>query len=170
LLNLRDEGVLMSFATRNRRITGREADRLQTSRASSDGPHRTGSARAVEVAGPQPFAVEVQRRDAVAIVQPRGELDLVTVETLRAALDGIQSTERLVVDLRGLSFMDSTGLQLLVALHQRAQRDRLQLTLVAPAAPVDRAIQLCGVDKTLPFVALADAEPGESASGPQGDR
>ena len=112
----------------------------------------------------------MQRRDAVAIVRPRGELVVVTVETLRAALDGIRSAERVVVDLRGLSFMDSTGLQLLVALHQRAQRDGWQLTSVAPAAPVDRAIQLCGLDKRLPFVAVADAEPGESASGPQGDR
>jgi anti-anti-sigma factor len=74
-----------------------------------------------------------------------------------------------VLDLRHLSFIDSTGLHLLVALHQRAQRDGLQLTLVAPAAPVDRAIQLCGLDKKLPFVAVVDAEPGESASGPQGD-
>ena len=103
-------------------------------------------------------------------MQPRGELDLVTVETLRAALDGIESAERLVLDLRGLSFMDSTGLHLLVALHRRAQRDGLQLTLVAPAAPVDRAIQLCGLDQELPFVAAVDAEPGESASDPQGDR
>jgi anti-anti-sigma factor len=162
--------VLMSFATRERRIAGRETSRLQTSRASSDGRHPTGSARAVEVAGPESFAVEVQQRDAVAIVQPRGELDLVTVETLRAALDAIKSTERLVLDLRGLSFMDSTGVQLLVALHQRAQRDGFQLTLMAPAAPVDRAIQLCGLDQTLPFVAVVDAEPGESASGPRGDR
>jgi anti-anti-sigma factor len=160
----------MSFATRKRWITGREADRMHTSRASSDGPDRTGSARAVEVAGPEPFAVEVQRRDAVAVVQPRGELDLVTVETLRAALDGIKSTERLVLDLRGLSFMDSTGLHLLVTLDRRAQRDGLQLTLVAPAAPVDRAIQLCGLDQELPFVAAVDAEPVESASGPPGDR
>ena len=52
-------------------------------------------------------------------MQPRGELDLVTVETLRAALDGIENTDRLVLDLRGLTFMDSTGLQLLVAFHQR---------------------------------------------------
>jgi anti-anti-sigma factor len=162
--------VLMSFATRKPRIAGRETSRLQTSRASSDGRHPPGSARAVEVAGPESFAVEVQQRDAVAIVQPRGELDLVTVETLRAALDAIKSTERLVLDLRALSFIDSTGVQLLVALHQRAQRDGFQLTLMAPAAPVDRAIQLCGLDQTLPFVAVVDAEPGESASGPRGDR
>jgi anti-anti-sigma factor len=134
--------------------------------------HRA-SPRAVEVAGLQPFAVEVQRRDDVAIVQSRGELDLVSVETLRAALDGIKSAARLVLDLRGLSFIDSTGLHLLVALHQRAQRDGFQLTLLAPAAPLDRAIQLCGLDKALPFVAPVDAidsEPGASTSGPRGGR
>jgi anti-sigma B factor antagonist len=130
----------------------------------------TESARAVEVAAPEPFAVEVQRREAVAIVKPRGELDLVTVETLRAALDGIKSTERLVLDLSGLSFMDSTGLRLLMTLHRRAQQDGVQLTLVAPAAPVDRAIQLCGLDQELPFVAAVHSEPGESTSGPRGDR
>jgi anti-sigma B factor antagonist len=121
------------------------------------------------MAGPQPFAVDVQRHDDVAIVHPRGELDLVTVETLRAALAGIESVTRLVLDLRGLSFIDSSGLRLLVELHRRAQRDRLQLTLVAPAAPIDRAIQLCGLDKALPFVAAVDGAPGQSASGPRGD-
>ncbi len=160
----------MSFATRKRLFTGRGARRMQTSGASSDGRHRTGSARAVEVAGPQRFVVEVQRQEAVAIVRPRGELDLDTVETLRATLDGIGSGERLVLDLRGLSFMDSTGLHLLVTLHRRAQRDGWHLTLVAPAAPVDRAIQLCGLDQELPFVAAVDAEPGEWASGPRDDR
>ena len=160
----------MSFATRKRRTTDRDANRMHPSGVSSNGLDRTGSARGVEVAGPLPFAVEVQRRDAVAIVQPRGELDLATVETLRAALDAIKSTERLVLDLRGLSFIDSTGLHLLVALNRRAQCDGLQLTLMRPAAPVDRAIQLCGLDQQLPFVAAFDGEPGESASGPRGDR
>ena len=140
---------------------------VETSRSPSDGRRRSGSARAV---GPEPFAVEVQRRDDVAIVQPRGELDIATVETLRAALDGIENPGRLVLDLRGLSFIDSTGLHLLVALHQRAQRDEFQLTLLAPAAPTDRAIQLCGLYEVLPFVAAVDAEPREPASGPQRGR
>ena len=128
----------------------------------------TGSAAAV--ARPRPFRVDVQRRNDVTIVQPQGELDLATVQTLQAALDGVERAGRLVLDLRGLSFIDSTGLQLLVALHQRAQRERLQLTIMAPAAPVDRAIQLCGLDEKLAFGAVADAEPGESASAPRGDR
>jgi anti-anti-sigma factor len=124
----------------------------------------------------EPFAVAVQRRAHVTIVQPRGELDLTTVETLRsaldaavtvtvsAALDGMEHGARLVLDLRGLSFIDSTGLHLLVALTERAQRDGLQLMLLAPAAPADRAIQVSGLDRTLPFTAPVDAVGPEPAS------
>ncbi len=82
-----------------------------------------------------PFSVEVQRHGDVAIVEPSGELDVATVQTLRAILEEIKSAGRLVLDLRGLSFIDSSGLHLLVALHQRAQRDGFQLALVAPAPP-----------------------------------
>ena len=123
----------------------------------------------------EPFAVEVQRREHVTIVQPRGELDIATVETLRSRLDaaiaetlrvpldGFENAARLVLDLRGLSFIDSTGLHLLLALDQQAQRDGLLLTLVAPAPPIDRAIELCGLDQVLPFVA-PDAVDGELAT------
>ena len=102
-------------------------------------------------------------------MEPRGELDLATVETLRSVLDEaiagtLNTARRLVLDLRGLSFIDSTGLHLLVALDQRAQRDAFELTLLAPAAPIDRAIQLSGLDRILPFAAPVDAvdtDPGE---------
>ena len=144
---------------------------VETTDSSSSGGRRPGSTPAVEVAGPQPFAVDVQRRDDVAVVQPHGELDLATVETLRAALDGIENAGRLVLDLRGLTFIDSAGLHLLVALHQRAQRDGFQLTLVAPVAPADRAIQLSGLDQELPFAApkdVLDTEPGESLLADRG--
>src|SRR5215204_4381650 len=136
--------------------------------SSFNGARRIGSSAPVGWDRSEPFVVEVQRRNDVAIVEPRGELDVATVETLRAALDAIESPGRLVLDLRGLSFIDSTGLHLLVALHQRAQRDGFQLTLLAPAAPIDRAIELCGLDEVLPFVAPVDAfdsQPGDSASG-----
>ena len=117
----------------------------------------------------EPFAVEVRRRDHVTIVKPRGELDMATVETLRttldvaiaeasdAAPDGIGTSAQLTLDLRRLTFIDSTGLHLVVALGERAQRDGFLLTLIAPAAPVDRAIQLCGLDQVLPFVPAEDA-------------
>ena len=126
----------------------------------------------------EPFAVEVQRRKQVTIVRPRGELDLATAEALRstldaaiaetltAGLDGMEDGAHLVLDLRGLSFIDSAGLHLLVALDQRAQRDGFQLTLLAPATPADRAIQLCGLDQVLPFATPVDAGDGSLPGRP----
>ena len=128
---------------------------------------RTLSTCVGEISGLEPFAVEVQRRDHVTIVQPRGELDLATADTLRstldaaiaetlqAALDGFETGARLMLDLRGLSFIDSNGLHALVALEERAQRDGFQLTLLPPAAPIDRAIRVCGLHQELPFVTHA---------------
>ena len=103
--------------------------------------------------------VDVQRRDGGAVVLPRGELDIATAPTLSAALDGIHSG-RLVVDLRDLSFIDSTGLHLLLDLHRRSQSDGFELTLVAPGEPAARAIRLSGLDEALPFVAPSDAVDG----------
>jgi anti-sigma B factor antagonist len=152
---------------------------VETSRPPADRARRAPSSRAAEISDLEPFGVEVQRRDHVTIVQPRGELDLATVDTLRstldvavaetlhAALNGFETGARLVLDLRGLSFIDSNGLHLLVALDERAQRDGFQLSLLAPAAPIDRAIQLCGLDRVLPFVA-PDALEREPVSAPQG--
>jgi anti-sigma B factor antagonist len=114
---------------------------------------QTGS---VEATVPEPFAIEVRRRDAVAVVQPRGELDLATIKTLRDALDGAGSAERLVLDLRGLTYIDSTGLHLLVDLHERARRDGFELVLFAPAAPVDKPIRICGLYAVLPFASDID--------------
>jgi anti-anti-sigma factor len=99
----------------------------------------------------EPFAVDVQRDADVVVVLAHGELDLATVGTLSAALDRIERATRLVLDLRGLSFIDSTGLHMLVDLHERALRDGFELILVAPAPPVDRPIRVCGLDAVLPF-------------------
>ena len=154
---------------------------VETSRRSADDMRRALSDRVGEISDLDPFAVEFQRRDHVTIVQPSGELDLATIETLRTALDaaiadtlhaalsGIETGARLVLDLRGLSFIDSNGLHLLVALDERAHRDGFQLTLLAPAAPIDRAIQVCGLDQVLPFVApdALEREPARSSSGPR---
>ena len=136
------KAVLMSLAAH---------PRVDTPAPQPVAPARAGGAERVR-ADLVPFSVEVERHGDVAIVEPRGELDVATVQKLRAILEEIKSAGRLVLDLRGLSFIDSSGLHMLVALNQRAQRDGFQLALVAPAPPVDRAIQVSGLGETLPFV------------------
>jgi anti-sigma B factor antagonist len=99
------------------------------------------------------LVVDVEWRDGAAVVQLRRELDLATVAVLRATLDGLGACRSMVLDMRGLSFIDSSGLHFLVELDQRATRDGFELRLVAPPAPVDTPIRLCGLDEQLPFVA-----------------
>ena len=122
---------------------------MEANRASSNGARRTG---AVELPGSRRFTVDVQRRDDVAIVQPQGELDLATVDTLRAALDGLGSPGAWCSTCAACPSSTPRVCACSSRFTSRAQRDGFQLTLVAPAAPADKAIQMSGLDQTLPFV------------------
>jgi anti-anti-sigma factor len=87
---------------------------------------------------------------------PRGELDLATApeleEKVLAALnDGGQAV---VLDLRELTFMDSTGVRTIVAAHQTAEETGAALRVVRPAreSPVSRVIEISGIDEALGLV------------------
>jgi anti-sigma B factor antagonist len=95
---------------------------------------------------------------ATALVQPWGELDLASAETLRAALAEIGAPRSLVLDMRGLSFIDSAGLHLLTEIHGRAAREGFELEFIAPPPPADRAIRVCGLDRHMTFVADPPAD------------
>jgi anti-sigma B factor antagonist len=104
------------------------------------------------------LVVDVKWLGATALVQPWGELDLASAETLRAELAEIGAPRSLVLDMRGLSFIDSAGLHLLTELHGRAAREGFELEFIAPPAPADRAIRVCGLDRHMTFVADPPAD------------
>lgn len=58
----------------------------------------------------------------------------------------------LEVDLRGVTFMDSTGLNMLVRLHDQTTRNGVALTLVAPPEHVRRLFEIAGVDGVLTII------------------
>ena len=81
-----------------------------------------------------------------------GELDLLTAPELNAALDATRSD--VVLDLRDVTFIDSTGLAVLVA-HRRARRARgLTLRVEGPQPNVVRAFALAGFGATLDALGL----------------
>jgi anti-sigma B factor antagonist len=87
-----------------------------------------------------------------------GELDMASVPALRAAIDtAIQDGARhLVVDLQGVRFMDSTGLNLLVAVYR--QLGPGSLSVVASLPSVRRVFAISGIDALIPvFDSLAAA-------------
>ena len=76
-----------------------------------------------------------------------GELDLTSVGNLRRRLDAAfaEGPPRLVVDLSGVTHMDSTGLAELISAHQRAMELEGRLILVVPSAPIRRTLEIRGV-------------------------
>lgn len=93
-------------------------------------------------------------RDGVThTISVAGELDLATADAVQVALERAESSdaEAIVLDLSGLTFMDSTGVRLLVEAHARSQGDSNRLVLVRGSKPVQRVLKLSGVDGLLPF-------------------
>ena len=82
-----------------------------------------------------------------------GELDLSTVPVLAEAVGRIKPEAGAVtLDLSELSFMDSTGLRLLIELTLRARREGWKLSMLRPAHVTATAVlQATGADSALPF-------------------
>lgn len=88
----------------------------------------------------------------------RGELDLASGPELEAALERVspEDTRVVVIDLRGLEFMDSTGLSIIVRAHQRLAREGCELGLVRGSAQVQRLLELTGVTERLRLAAAPE--------------
>jgi anti-anti-sigma factor len=88
-----------------------------------------------DLPSPQPFRVDVLPDRNRVVVAPHGELDLATVDELRDEIDALAARgfQRIVVDLRALDFMDSTGLRLML---QQCNRTDATVALIDGAAPV----------------------------------
>jgi anti-sigma B factor antagonist len=87
------------------------------------------------------------------LVEVSGEVDLHTAPQLRAVLGGLVGRESpgesVVVDLTGVSFIDSTGLGELVGAHKAVQRRGDRLHVVATNDRVTRLLTLTGLDDVL---------------------
>ena len=83
-----------------------------------------------------------------------GEFDLATVATVEDELRRVEASDadEIVIDLSGLTFIDSTGLRLMISADARSRADSNRLVLRRGPASVQRAFQLVGLEDRLPFV------------------
>jgi anti-sigma B factor antagonist len=89
------------------------------------------------------------------LVSLNGEVDLSNAEALEATLQEAigEGPERVVIDMRDLSFIDSTGIACLVRLLHEVDADRLRFVHSTSPAVV-RVLQLTGVEEKLTPAAL----------------
>lgn len=101
---------------------------------------------------PTPFACEVLSADGSALVRPQGELDLATVDQVGACLTAAREAgDRIVLDLGGLTFLDSTGVRLLLQWSRLSREEGFPLTLLPGGTAVQEVLELTGVTDLLPF-------------------
>jgi anti-sigma B factor antagonist len=99
--------------------------------------------------------VETEQRDGGLRVVLSGDLDVATapsVEERLVELDRPDSPAVLVLDLRGLSFIDSTGLSLLINTDSRARKAGRRVTIVSGKGAPRRLLETTGLIRRLDVV------------------
>lgn len=103
---------------------------------------------------PTEFEITDETRGSTRVLAIAGELDISTAPglALRVGENLGENVTALTLDLSDLSFMDSSGLRLLIELNQRASREAWTLTLIPSKHEAAKTVlRLTGADAALPF-------------------
>ncbi|MFI8194111.1 STAS domain-containing protein [Streptomyces sp. NPDC085946] len=97
---------------------------------------------------PGGLSIAVTATGGIRVVTVTGEIDHHTGDHLRQALD-VTDTKlpRIVIDLRQVTFLDSSGINILITAHQHVTAAGGWLRLAGPTPSVLRVLQLVGVDQ-----------------------
>ncbi len=104
------------------------------------------------------FDLRVVRNGATTHIAPCGELDIATTPELEQALTDATTNGAgdIVLDLRELTFMDSTGLRALAQANTRADDAGVRLAIVRGPRQIERVLEISGLGELLPLI---DAPP-----------
>jgi anti-anti-sigma factor len=99
----------------------------------------------------QTLEVDISRAGHTDVLDVRGELDAGSALALAGPLTDIANDgdSHVVLDLSGLSFMDSTGMSVLLNARRRLTRQGRNLLVVCPSGPVMRLFELTSLIDTL---------------------
>lgn len=104
------------------------------------------------------FAIDSTEDGDRVVLAVRGDVDIATAPALRAGLAAaVERYPVVVVDLRDVGFMDSTGLGILVASYNRAAARGGQLVVARPQRIVRNALRLVQVDHVIDVYDTLDA-------------
>jgi anti-sigma B factor antagonist len=99
-----------------------------------------------------PFALRVRREGTAVVVVIAGELDVDTSPRLRHVLHDLvrsQGNRSLVLDVAGLTFIDSSALGVLVTLQRDLTAIDGRLTVRSASRAVRRVFEITGLDRAI---------------------
>ncbi|MEU3525857.1 STAS domain-containing protein [Streptomyces sp. NPDC038707] len=96
------------------------------------------------------LSVVTTATDGIRVLTLAGEIDHHTGDTLRQALDASGTPRpRIVADMRQVTFMDSSGINILIAAHRALGEAGGWLRLAAVGESVMRTLSIVGVDAVI---------------------
>jgi anti-anti-sigma factor len=115
------------------------------------------------------MTIVIGKQGTTSTLELVGECDLAQRDDLRAAIGRVLAgrPECLVLDLSRLSFIDSSGIHVMIELSERAARARCRLLICPGPRAVQRVFELCGLATRLTFVgdgAGSGQEPRDAAA------
>jgi anti-sigma B factor antagonist len=106
------------------------------------------------------MSLEVQARQTdagVTVLAPSGRLDVAGAPSLKDAVtEAVKNGPRVVIDLEGVSFVDSTGLGSVIAALKLVRSSKGDLRLAAPNQQVRVVLELTTLDRVFPYFATVE--------------
>jgi anti-anti-sigma factor len=98
-----------------------------------------------------PLEISVRADAGRLVVRPYGDIDIATGDVLSEQLDWALSRgfDEVLCDLREATFLDSTGIRILLSARQRCERRAIRFSISVADGPVHRALATAGVLEAL---------------------
>jgi anti-sigma B factor antagonist len=121
--------------------------------ASNLEPEVAGAADTRQDSSPVDFTIDMRQDAHHVVIVIGGELDIASAPRLQAKIDEAERSgaSEVVVDLGAVSFIDSSGVNVLVQLHRRARAGAQELLILPGPPQVQRVFRLTGLTAALPF-------------------
>ncbi|HUR22718.1 MAG TPA: STAS domain-containing protein [Acidimicrobiales bacterium] len=113
------------------------------------------------------LGLDVEERDGFAVLSVRGEVDVYTAPRFRERLIELVSEgkHKIIVDLEGVDFLDSTGLGVLVGGLKRLRSHDGDLLLVCTQSRILKVFEITGLTKVFSIHDSVDAAVGGGSDG-----
>jgi anti-sigma B factor antagonist len=115
------------------------------------------------------LGLDVVENSGWIVLSVQGEVDVATAPRLRERLIGLvaEGRRRIIVDLDGVEFLDSTGLGVLVGALKRVRTHDGELALVCNKARILKGFEITGLTRVFPiYPAVDDAVAAGASSTP----
>lgn len=103
------------------------------------------------------LTIDELTHDGHSVLAIGGEIDLATAPELEAVLTEKVDGGKTIIDLSEVGFIDSTGLRVLLTVHEAAESAGGQIVLITAEGPVTKLFEITGVQDLLHLATSRDA-------------